>query len=189
MPDDDELVAEVLRGSQAAMEVLVRRHYREVHAFLCRRLGDQQVAYDITQEVFAKVLTSLSAYRGPGKFANWVFVIAANRCRDFIRAAEAARGHLSPSRVPDDLRDDTADVWDLFERRLREDRVQTALQALPDAQREAILLSYFHGYRMREIAEITGVVESTVKSRIRQGLAKLRHELQRREDTPREQDA
>lgn len=188
MPDDDELVAQILHGSQAAMEVLVRRHYRGVHAFICRRIGDQQAAYDITQDVFARVLTSLSSYAGPGKFANWVFTIAVNRCRDFIRAAEVTRGHLSPAGMPEDLHDEKANVWDLFERRLRDDRIQTALRTLPDTQREAILLSYFHGYRMREIGVMTGVSESTVKSRVRQGLAKLRSQLQEGGDVAREQD-
>jgi len=187
MSEDDELVQDIGAGSQTAMEVLVRRHYSRIHAFVCRRIGDQQAAGDVTQEIFAKMLTSLHLYTGPGKFPNWLLAIAINRCRDHFRAVHAVRDRVTHGQVLDQIQDERANVWDLFERRLRDDRVQKAMRALPDAQREAIILSYFHGYRIREIAVLTGVAESTVKSRLFQGLAKLRKSLREGEEPGYEQ--
>ncbi len=89
MLSDEELIEEILRGSQAAMEVLVKRHYKSVFAYVYRKTGDYHTAFDLTQEVFIKMLKALHHYNGVGKFTNWLFKIAHNSCLDHLRASQA----------------------------------------------------------------------------------------------------
>jgi RNA polymerase sigma factor (sigma-70 family) len=172
---DSELVAEILSGSQPAMEILVRRHYRPVFDFVYRKTGDYHAACDLTQEVFVKMMRSLGGYREIEKFRGWLLTIAVNCCRDYHRAGLSRTGReeaLTP-----DLAGRHDNVWDIFSRKAARERVKEAVQSLPALQKEVILLRFYHDLKIREIAGITGSKEPTVKSRLRQALEKLRHLL------------
>lgn len=163
---DDELVEQALSGIEAAMEVLTRRHYAEVFTYVCRRVGDYQDALDLTQETFLRMLRALPAYRDAGNFRGWLFTIAVNVCRDHFRQKR-------PEAMPENEAEGLPDVRDLYGRSELQSEVRAALAVLPDAQTEAVLLRFYHGYKLREIARITGAREATVKSRLHQAIAKL----------------
>ena len=176
MPTDEELIAEIRRGSQAAMEVLVRRHYRAVFAYIYRRIGDYHAAFDLAQEVFIRMLQALPSYREGGKFEAWLLKIAVNRCRDYVRSPVCAQ--RAEARELDEAFCAPDNVTDLFEASLSRRAVREAVLALPDDQREAVILHYYHGYKLREIAAVTGAKEATVKSRVYQALSKLKRKLE-----------
>ena len=174
---DETLVAEIKRGSQSAMEVLIRRHYKLVYAITYRKTGDYHTACDLTQEVFIKVAKSVVSYHGNGKFTSWLVTIAYHHCADYYRSAQ--HRHLQEELpVTPETEDKTANVLHLLERKDERTRVKTALLQLPDYQRDSIVLSYYEGMKIREIAEVMECSESAVKSRLHQGLKKLRSLLE-----------
>ncbi|MCY0869924.1 MAG: RNA polymerase sigma factor [Firmicutes bacterium] len=173
---DDELAHQAARGNRAALDVLIRRHYDDVFRFVYRRVGERQTAEDLVQDVFIRVARHLTEYREDGRFPNWLITIAVNRCRDYHRYQQIRARHAT-TRCALSVVDASSDIWTAVERRSERVRVKRALEQLPDRQREAIVLSYFEHYRLRDIAEITSASPATVKSRIRLGLAKLRRIL------------
>ncbi|WP_423409146.1 RNA polymerase sigma factor [Heyndrickxia sp. MSNUG] len=177
---DQELIAEVLNGSRASQEVLVRRHYKLVYGFLYRMAGDKELALDLTQETFIKVLNNLSKYRGSAEFKSWVLTIASNHAKDYFKS----KAHKN-SRNTYELQDRDAktekSVSSIFEKNEKRKEIKEALDELPDFQREAILLKYYNDLKISEIARVTNATESTVKSRLKQGLGKLKLYLNRGE--------
>lgn len=176
MSSDNELVEEIKNGNHSAMEVLINRHYKPVFAYVYRKIGDYHLAYDLTQEIFIKVVKSIHTFKPEGTFQNWLLTIAVNHCRDYFRNRSFQDSkQVQHFKYP--IEDDKSSVWDLFNRKSEHKRVTEALQSLPDFQREAIILKFYHGLKIKEIAAITNSNESTVKSRLKQGIEKLRLKL------------
>jgi RNA polymerase sigma-70 factor (ECF subfamily) len=172
MLSDDILVSEIKNGNEAALEVLVKRHYNDVFSYICRRTGDYHRAYDLTQEVFIKMMTSLLKTRiDEGKFTNWLLKIAVNTCRDYYRSSSFKQSERTCELFENSA--STPGIISLLERKEEIKTLKDALKSLPEEQREAIILKYYHNKKFQEIAEITGSNESTAKSRVRQGLGKL----------------
>jgi RNA polymerase sigma factor (sigma-70 family) len=181
---DQELISDSLRGSRSSQEILVRRHYKLVFSFLYRMTGDKELAMDLTQETFIKVLNHLSKYRGSADFKSWILTIASNHAKDFFKS----KAHQN-SRNTYELHDRDAktekSVSSIFERNEKRKEIKEALDGLPDFQREAILLKYYNDMKISEIARVTNATESTVKSRLKQGLGKLKSYLNRGETDER----
>lgn len=173
LPTDGELIEEIKNGSQAAMEVLVKKHYKNIFAYVYRKLGDYHLAYDITQEVFIKMMKSIHSFKQKGKFENWLLTIAVNQCRDYFRSSKFKQKG-EERQLPDTFKDEKEDVWDLLSKKVESQKVRKAIQQLPDYQREPIILRFYHNLKIREIAQITNSKESTVKSRLKQGIQKLK---------------
>ncbi|MGO4541724.1 RNA polymerase sigma factor [Paenibacillus sp. 2TAB19] len=181
LPTDEQLIEEIQGGGQAAMEVLVRRYYKQIYAYMYRKTSSSHTAYDLTQDVFVKMVNSIQAYASKGSFSSWLFTIAVNHCRDYYRSASYRHG--ANSTMYDERLDSkqSESVAYIFEKKESRQRLKQAIGTLPDMQSEAILLKYYHDLRIREIADITGANESTVKARLKQGVDKLK-KLLRRED-------
>jgi RNA polymerase sigma factor (sigma-70 family) len=176
LPPDDELVEEMLNGSKAAMDVLVRRHYKNIFSYVYRKTGNYHLAYDLTQEIFIKMMKSIKNYKHQGKFSRWLLKIAVNHCRDYYKSSDF-RKEGQRTELPEELAQDSSNVWDIFQRKQQRKEVRESINALPEYQREAIILRFYHDLKIKEIALITGSKEPTVKSRLRQGLEKLKNML------------
>lgn len=129
-----------------------------------------QVAEDLTQEVFLRLVRTLSQYRPTGKFSNYIFTIAVNTANDFFRKNKRFIYEEN------DLMgiDAGINIEEIFVKQEQFTYLKEALNKLPDMQKDAILLRYFHNMKIKDIAKITGTNQSTVKSRISQGLSKLK---------------
>ncbi|QGQ98573.1 RNA polymerase sigma factor [Paenibacillus psychroresistens] len=178
MPSDEELIKEIHQGSQAAMEVLVRRHYKMIFAYLYRRTADYHISLDLTQETLIRMMKSLSIYKEQGKFAHWLLTLAVNICRDYYRSRQYKESLTTPlqNSMPFEPYSNVEDLLNQQEVRIH---IQSALQELSDSQREAIVLKYYHEMKVSEIAQTTSSQESAVKSRLFQGIAKLKRILGR----------
>lgn len=183
MPQSDEqLMLESGRGSISAFELLVRRWDRRMLLFLQRYVGDRMEAEDLRQELFLKIYQKRDMYRPGGQFSSWLYRIAANLAID-----KYARKARLPSQSLDELETDALAPGDaaVADSRNRaalgefEDRISIALQRLPDRERMALVLRHFENRNFKEIAEMTGEAESTVKSRVYRGLQSMRDELKR----------
>ncbi len=184
---DEQAMARFKAGDRQAFRILLSRHERRVFSFYMRSFRDEELARDLTQEVFLRVVRARESFEARAKFTTWMWRIARNLQVDTLRRLQFRRhasldapiggedeGTTKLERVADE-KDQPAD-------RGTEDRRFTAALAeavpkLEDEQREVFLLRTSEGLSFGEIAEIQDVSVNTVKSRMRYALLKLRAEL------------
>lgn len=175
--EDYILVRRIQSGDSAAFEVLVNKYYQNIYVFCVRRCcGDTGLAEDLTQETFLRLFEHIREYRPSGKFINFLLTIAVNLCNNHYRKKIPA--YVELEEAGREQTGDTADVTEEILRRERGREVAEAVNRLPGYQREAVILRFYHDRKLREIAAITGVSLPTAKSRLRQGLARLRKYLE-----------
>ena len=174
--DDRGILAEIRRGEMGRFDVFVDRHKTRLFRFLYMRSGNRDVAEDLTQDVFVKVMGSGGPEAGTanagGRVCTWLFAIARNRLADHYRAQQRSKrayGWLLRL-TPRDSTLDPATIAGFEEERAR---VAGWLAALPEEQREVLSLRVYGDLSLGEIAEITEGPLATVKSRLRYGLGKI----------------
>jgi RNA polymerase sigma-70 factor (ECF subfamily) len=188
---DEELMEAYQRGDARAFECLLGRHQRPVYNFIHRQVGVASVAEELLQDVFLRIIKGASTYRRTAKFTTWMYTIARNLCVDHSRRARHRQAlsldqPLSTEGNGRRLGDVVADKGQAVDRQaigreLRE-RLQQAIDSLGEDQREVFLMREYLGLPFKEIAEITGCPENTVKSRMRYALEKLREQLEEYRD-------
>ncbi len=172
--EDKKLISEILNGNESAMEILVKRHYEMVHSFIYRNISEYNNSYDLTQEVFIKMMKNLSRYSSrEGEFKNWLLKIAVNTCKDYFKSAHYRHGKESQDINGCEIYDKD-NVIDILEKKEERVLVKNAINKLPLLQREAVLLKYYNELKIREISEITGENQSTIKSRLFNGIKNLK---------------
>ncbi len=177
MPTDDELIKEIRDGSQAAMEVLIKRHYNSIFSYVYRKVGEQHSAYDLTQEVFIKMMKAISSFHAKGDFKNWLYKIATHTCYDYFRSNMYKKMKVEVE-LDTSLPDENEHVFAYLDRKLDRQKMKNAIDELPSYQKDAIILKFYHDLKIKDIANVTECKEATVKSRLRQGLAKLKEILE-----------
>ena len=180
---DEELVALSIGGDRESFNQLILRWERPIYALAYRTLGREEEARDICQETFLRAFRALPNFRGQAKFSSWLYRIALNLCRDWMRKERRAPVVQAPENV--DIfelaaaAEPSESIDDLVARKDMTRLVEKAMAKLPDEQRTAILLKEYHGLTFQEIADLVGCPLSTVKTRLYQGLTVLRRELAR----------
>ena len=193
-PSDETLMLRYQQGDRAAFAQLVRRHQTALFNFALRQVRIPQVAEDIVQEAFVRVVQNAADFKHEARFTTWVYTITRNLCIDQLRK-RALRKHpsLDESRGEEGdgptLGEQTADPRASVEREATgtelKERIARAVDKLPDDQREVFLMREVANLPFKEIAEITGVPENTVKSRMRYALERLQEALAEYEDYAR----
>jgi RNA polymerase sigma-70 factor, ECF subfamily len=181
---DEELLAAYQQGDPGSFEDLLRRHRAPLFTFLLRMLGDRERAEDLAQETFLRIVKGAQAWEHRARFQTWLFTIARNLCvdharRDRFRRADS-RDVQGPGDEPpmiDSVPGQEIDPGRGAESALLRPVLQRALLSLPAEQREVFVLREQAGVPFREIAEMIGVNENTVKSRMRYALEGLRKAL------------
>jgi len=187
---DEALVALVARGDESALGELYDRVWRVAYGIAYRVLRDDRLAEDAVQEGFLAAWRSAAAFRADrAKASTWIVTLVHRRAVDIVRREQRRRAEPLESDSRPDPADPTGSAEDAAWLGFERDRVQAALRALPDTQREAIELAYYGGYSQSELAERLGVPLGTIKSRMFAGLARLRELLDEAESegswTPR----
>jgi RNA polymerase sigma-70 factor (ECF subfamily) len=183
MTTDEELVARSRGGDLDSFNQLVVRWERPIYALAYRVIGREEDARDVCQETFLRAFRSINGFRGQAKFSSWLYRIALNLCRDWIRRERRSPTVQAPEGV--DVIELAAEqgpvesIEDLVSRRDVGRHVAVAMQALSDDQRTAIILKEYQGLTFQEIADLLGCPLSTVKTRLYQGLTVLRRELEK----------
>jgi len=179
---DEELVSLSMGGDVDSFNQLVLRWERPIYSLAYRVLGREEDARDVTQETFLRAFRALPGFRRQAKFSSWLYRIALNLCRDWIRRQRRAPVLQMPEGVdPAELAaasEPTESVEDLVARRELSGAVAEAMALLPEEQRTAIILKEYHGMTFQEIADLQGCPLSTVKTRLYQGLAVTRRHLE-----------
>jgi RNA polymerase sigma-70 factor (ECF subfamily) len=188
---DEDLMVLYQKGEVRAFELLLVRHRKPVYNFILRFVGDKETAEDLLQEAFMRVIKGAEAYKRQAKFTTWLYTIARNLCVDQTRRRKH-RKHASLD-APMDTTDDSGTLLDVIASgEMASDRqslnkqlhetMHRAISALSDEQREVFLMREFLDLPFKQIAEIVGVPENTVKSRMRYALEKLRLDLDEYKD-------
>jgi RNA polymerase sigma factor (sigma-70 family) len=174
---DDSLLAGMAMGDGAAAAAFVRRYQPRVYGLALTIVGSAAVAEEVAQEAFLRVWRSAAAYDARrGQVGTWVLTITRNLAVDALRL----RGNREQPIAPQAL------VETLLSREVRESRsphvedreqLRSALRALPPEQGRLVVLFAVYGLTAQETAEMEGIPLGTAKTRIRRGIAKLRHAL------------
>jgi RNA polymerase sigma-70 factor (ECF subfamily) len=178
---DEELVARSISGDADSFNELILRWERPIYALAYRTIGREEDARDVCQETFLRAFRALPGFRGQAKFSSWLYRIALNLCRDWVRRER--RAPIVPTPEDMDLMELAAaaepsePIEELVARRDLAQLVERAMALLPEEQRTAIVLKEYHGLTFQEIADLVGCPLSTVKTRLYQGLTVLRREL------------
>jgi RNA polymerase sigma-70 factor (ECF subfamily) len=173
---DDELMERVQGGDVGAFEELYDRHApraMRVASALCR---DRETSADAVQDAFLAIWRGRDRYRPEaGSFRAWAMTVVQNKTIDLFRK-ETARGSATAldENVMHELIDDAPAVWEQARHHESSETLLHTLAAIPAAQREAVVLSFFGGLTHSEIAAHLSLPAGTVKGRMRLGLAKLR---------------
>ncbi len=180
---DEELVARSISGDTESFNELILRWERPIYALAYRTIGREEDARDVCQETFLRAFRALPGFRGQAKFSSWLYRIALNLCRDWMRRERRA----PVVQVPEDTDpmelaaavEPSESIEDLVARRDLTRIVERVMARLPEEQRTAIVLKEYHGLTFQEIADLVGCPLSTVKTRLYQGLTVLRRELEK----------
>lgn len=162
--DETTWIQQALRGDQAAFGQLMYRYAGAVHSLAYRMLGDAQDAEDAAQEIFLRAYTRLDSFDQTRRFSTWLLSIASNYCVDRLRRRRFAWLTLDDAafQVPSPQAGPERTVL----RREQQALVQKALQRLPDNYRLVTILRYWNDMSYDEIAQVTGLTESTIKTRL-----------------------
>src|SRR5678809_1504637 len=179
---DEELVARSIGGDHESFNQLILRWERPIYALAYRTIGREEDARDVCQETFLRAFRALPGFRGEAKFSSWLYRIALNLCRDWIRRQRRAPVvqmfvGVDPSEFAAE-RGPVESIEGVVGRRQMSAVVEEAMALLPDEQRTAIILKEYHGMTFQEIADMQGCPLSTVKTRLYQGLSLLRRRLE-----------
>ncbi|MCK4880510.1 MAG: sigma-70 family RNA polymerase sigma factor [Bacteroidales bacterium] len=176
---DQHLVQAYIKGDHSAIEVLINRHRSKVYTYILLTIKNHQLAEDLFQETFIKVIQSLRGgkYKDNGKFLSWVIRIAHNLIIDHFRKEKQMNAISN-----DDSEVDLFNSKKLSDENIEEliihsqikSEIRTLINELPDDQREVVLLRHYGDLSFKEIADQTDVSINTALGRMRYALINLR---------------
>ena len=178
-PDDTQLVARSLKQDHEAFGQLIDRHASAIVNLAYRMVGNQAEAEDLAQEAFLAAFKALPTFRADAKFSTWLYRIATNKCKDWLRVKRPGQGqydvdadeqldlHVAEERTPEEL---------LSQQQVGQE-LERALQRLPALYREAFVLKHIEGLSYEEMEAILGVSGDTLKMRVYKGRVQLSREL------------
>lgn len=182
--DEKKWLKKAAAGSAEAFEQLVLKYQTAVYNICLRMTGDPEDAADMTQESFLKAWRNLESFQGNSAFSTWLYRLASNTCLDHLRSVkrkpqlslvmEDEDGEAQALDVPDSAPSPEEQVIALDE----QSRLNDALQALDEDQRQILILRAVNGLSYTEIAEALHLKEGTVKSRLARAREQLRKKLQ-----------
>ena len=152
--------------STASFEELYARYATDVLRMCYFYLGDKQRAEDVTQDVFVRLITNAPVLQ-EGREKAWLLKVAMNRCKDLWRGSWLKRVVLGSPAF------ELVPAPDEIGRHDEQQAVMEAINSLPPSFKEVILLHYYQGYGIGEIAEMLGLPEGTISSRLSRGRKKL----------------
>lgn len=176
-PTLEDLLRQVAEGDQGAFAQLYDRTAPRLFGLVKRLLRDHAQSEEVTQEVYLEIWQTASRYESSkGGGISWMLTMAHRRAVDRVRASQASRDR--DARVG--IRDYAPEFDSVAERTeivLESERVKAAMNRLTELQREAVTLAYFGGYSHSEVAALLRIPIGTVKTRLRDGMIRLRDEL------------
>jgi len=183
---DQDLIERTLGGDEHAFSELYDRYRRQVFATACRILQDSEAAMDATQEIFVKMLRSLSSWDSEkAKFSTWLYRLAANHAIDCWRhrqrrgESQLPEGRQETYDPRERLRDAIRSPYSEVEARARVECVRRFVDDLPELQKKVFVLRYFQELKLEEIAEMENCSLGTVKTSLFRATQTVRKRLRK----------
>jgi RNA polymerase sigma-70 factor (ECF subfamily) len=177
-----QLIQRACGGDGSAIRSLYERYAPRVYAVVRRIAGDDDLAQDYAQEAWIRAIRALPTFRGDARFSTWLHRIAVNAALQALRRSDTRRKREAP--MPE-----TLPVAPRIGDTLLEQRLETAMEALPPGMREVLILHDVEGYTHEEIGDVLGVASGTSKSQLFKARARMRTLLQGIDGTDTEQGA
>lgn len=176
---DAEVVALALIGRQDAYRELLARYREPIYRFIRASTGDGEVALDLSQDTFIAAFSALASYDRSRPFLTWLRQIALNKCRDWGRRRRLREmlWRVAPIDVAHDVPDDAIAVDVQVADRAELARVNAAIARLPARLRETLILRTIEGLGQAETAEVLGISEKAVETRLYRARSKLNASL------------
>lgn len=174
-PTDASLMVQLAQGQTKVLDLLIERHYAPLLGYLARLLGDRAAAEDLTQETFLRILRRSATYRSERPFRPWMYAIATNLVRDSFRLAESR--FVSDQELDDWIPAEAEDVETTLSHRDEAERVRRALAQLSLGFRSVVILRFYAGLTVPDIAEALTLPQGTVKSRLHAATRRLEETL------------
>lgn len=172
--EDQVLIDRSLAGNRAAQGELYRKYAKAMYHIAVRMVPEQQIARDLTQDVFMKVFEELKSFRGESTLGAWIKRITINICLNYLKKA----GRLKNNELNEEILEMPS-----IESTVRPDvdmkQIHEAIKELPDGSRTILNLYLLEGYQHKEIAEILQITESTSKTQYRRGRLMLKEKLKK----------
>ncbi|MBI4549315.1 MAG: sigma-70 family RNA polymerase sigma factor [Candidatus Omnitrophica bacterium] len=182
MKDDLELVAEFQRGNQRAFDELVKRHMNKAMQLAYVVIGNYEDAKDVSQEAFVKAYRALGSFRAQSKFSTWFYRVLMNTAKDFLRQRNWKKFlRWDKSESMENFFESVEDARQSPARELLgaelDQKISRAVAKLPFKQQCVFTLRFIEGLPLKEIAEITGLAEGSVKATIHFAVQKFKQSL------------
>jgi RNA polymerase sigma-70 factor, ECF subfamily len=162
---DDVLIRRIASGDQLAMRRLYARHRVAIYRWLLRLVGDAALAEDLLSDVFLDVWRKASSFEGRSSVSTWLLAIARHKALSARRRRTEVERNVGLGEFASALADPGDDPELVLQKKDREELLRRSLARLSPEHGEVIDLTYYHGKSIKEIAEIVGINEATVKSR------------------------
>jgi RNA polymerase sigma-70 factor (ECF subfamily) len=173
----EDLLTRVAQGDRVAFAELYDRTAPRVFGLVKRLLRDHAQSEEVTQEIFLEIWQNASRYEASkGGAITWMLTMTHRRTVDRIRASQASRDRDTRIGIRD-YAPEFDSVAENVEVQIESERVKQAMKRLTELQRQAVQLAYFGGYSHSEVSEMLKVPIGTVKTRLRDGMIRLRDEL------------
>ncbi|MFD8572349.1 ECF RNA polymerase sigma factor SigK [Streptomyces sp. NPDC057694] len=173
-PELQELIVQVAQGDHEAFALVYDAVAGPVFGIVCRLLRDHAQSEEVAQEVLVEVWRTAARYRADrGTVLNWVLTLAHRRTVDRIRSVEAAAARDHKAALLEQI-PEFDEVSEQVEGQLEREQLRRCLRSLSVIQRQAVTLAYYQGLTYKEVAETLSAPLGTVKTRLRDGLIRLR---------------
>lgn len=179
--DDREIINDIRDGSLNSIEELIKKYQKRVYNIVYGLCMNYDIAWDVSQDAFIKVIRNIKRFRQESSFWTYFYRIVINTFYDWTRKEKTKKKLITNlSEITDDGNKRSYEVKDMinieedFDRKMLEEKVKKGLNDLTDIQRQVYVLKNLEGMKIREIANLVGISEGTVKSHLSRAMEKLR---------------
>lgn len=162
-------IKRIQKGDHRALDEFIEILYPQVYTFIYRKVKGEDIAKDLTQDVFIRFIRALPTYQSEGKVLNYLYKISSHVCLSYYKS-------LKINLLLEDelVQDERIDVHETIIKQFKDEELQKAIYQLKPTQQDVIILKYFEQYTFKEIASIYHLSVSTVKSRHYHALIQLK---------------
>lgn len=172
--EEKQWIRDIKNGKKEYLSCIAEKYYDDIYRFCCYQTGSAEDAYDITQETFLRFIRNVERYQSRN-LKGYLLTIAMNLCRDYFRAKKKEK----PIEPDDKLTLNNHIADNDIAKKEQQLMLMESLSGVTDDQREAILLHHYYGFKFREIGKMTGCSTATAKSRVKQGIDKLKKQMEK----------
>ncbi len=180
---DKEIIQDIKNGNEHAIDELIKKYQKKVYNLIFGMTFNYDIAWDVSQEVFIKVIKNIKNFRGESSFWTFLYRITMNAYYDYYRKYKLREKVSYFSEMDDEDTKRTFEVKDLinleeeFEVKEFKETVKIALKELTDMQRQVFILKNINNLKIKEIADLLKISEGTVKSHLNRAMEKLKETL------------